>query len=93
MLVRAKAGLTPNLRLVGTMAWVAFGRPAPSSVVNLALNKSLAARNQIGDRRGPRRGDGVEIDVRRKNALVPACAGRGARADQQRQRRDGADAL
>ena len=52
-LVRVKAGLTPNLRLVGTIAWVAFGRPAPSSVVNLALNSALPRAIRSGSAAAP----------------------------------------
>ena len=67
--------------------------PGPVLGGELGLEQRLAARDQVGDRRRPRRGDGVEIEVRREHSLVPARAGRGARADQQRQRRDGADGL
>ena len=76
-LVRVNAGLTPNLRLVGTIACVALGRPAPSSVVNLALKSSRPRAISAWQRRSARCRDGVEIHVGRKDLLVPApCQGR-----------------
>ena len=52
-LVRVNAGLTPLLRLVGTIACVAFGRPAPSSVVNLALKSVLPRAISAGSTEAP----------------------------------------
>ena len=62
-LVRLKAGLTPVLRLVGMIACVAFGRPAPSSSVNLALNNSRPRSISAGMRALASLRDRVEIDV------------------------------
>ncbi len=77
-LVRVNGGLTPFLRRVGMIACVALGRPAPSSVVNLDLEENAAALDQRRDGRRARGGDGVEIDMRRKDALVPTAAECGA---------------
>ena len=52
-LVRLNGGLTPFLRLVGMIAWVAFGRPAPSTVVNFALNSSRPRSMRAGRADGP----------------------------------------
>ena len=52
-LVRLNGGLTPFLRLVGMIACVAFGRPAPSTVVNLALNSSRPRSIRAGRADGP----------------------------------------
>ena len=52
-LVRLNGGLTPFLTLVGTIAWVAFGRPAPSTVVNFALNSSRPRSIRAGKADGP----------------------------------------
>ena len=52
-LVRLKGGLTPLLRLVGMIACVAFGRPAPSTVVNFALNNSRPRSMRAGSAEGP----------------------------------------
>ena len=52
-LVRLNGGLTPFLRLVGMIAWVAFGRPAPSTVVNFALNSSRPRLMRAGRAPGP----------------------------------------
>src|SRR5271165_1033033 len=52
-LVRLKGGLTPLLRLVGMIACVAFGRPAPSTVVNFALNSSRPRSTRAGSADGP----------------------------------------
>ncbi len=82
-LVRVNGGLTPLLRLVGMIAWVAFGRPAPSAVVNFALNKSRPLSIEGGQRGGARGGDRVEIDVRAggEDALVPTAAEGGPAAN------------
>ena len=82
-LVRLNGGLTPLLRLVGMIACVAFGRPAPSTVVNLALNSTPPALDESGQGRGAGRGDGVEIEMRAgfEDPLVPASARRGARRE------------
>src|SRR6202046_3409429 len=52
-LVRLKGGFTPFLTLVGTIAWVAFGRPAPSTVVNFALNSWRPRSIRAGRADGP----------------------------------------
>ena len=52
-LVRLNDGLTPFLRLVGMIACVAFGRPAPSTVVNFALNSSRPRSIRAGRADGP----------------------------------------
>src|SRR5271166_4221317 len=52
-LVRLKGGLTPLLRLVGMIACVAFGRPAPSAVVNFALKSSRPRSMRAGSAAGP----------------------------------------
>ena len=52
-LVRLKGGLTPLLRLVGMIACVAFGRPAPSPVVNFALKSSRPRSMRAGSAEGP----------------------------------------
>ena len=52
-LVRLNGGLTPLLRLVGMIACVAFGRPAPSTVVNFALNSSRPRSTRAGSADGP----------------------------------------
>ena len=67
--------------------------PGPVLADKLAFEQHFAARDQVGERRRPRRRDGVEIDMRREYALVPTRAGRRASARQQRQRRDGAEDL
>ena len=54
-LVRVKAGLAPRFRLVGRIACVALGRPAPSAVVNLALNKILPRSISAGIASAPAR--------------------------------------
>ena len=70
--------MTPNLRLVGTIACVAFGRPAPSSVVNFALNSSRPRAISAGSAARARRGDGVEVDDEtaktRSSQLPPKAA-------------------
>ncbi len=52
-LVRLNGGLTPFLTLVGMIAWVAFGRPAPSTVVNFALKSSRPRSMRAGRADGP----------------------------------------
>ena len=52
-LVRLNGGLTPFLRLVGMIACVAFGRPAPSTVVNFALNSTRPRSMRAGRADGP----------------------------------------
>src|SRR6202034_4404312 len=52
-LVRLNGGLTPFLRLVGMIACVAFGRPAPSTVVNFALNSARPRSMRAGRADGP----------------------------------------
>src|ERR1700722_18753866 len=52
-LVRLNGGLTPFVRLVGMIACVAFGRPAPSTVVNLALNSTRPRSMSAGRAEGP----------------------------------------
>ena len=52
-LVRLNGGLTPFLRLVGMIACVAFGRPAPSTVVNFALNSTRPRSMSAGSADGP----------------------------------------
>ena len=52
-LVRLNVGLTPLLRFVGMIACVAFGRPAPSAVVNFALNSSRPRSMRAGSADGP----------------------------------------
>src|SRR5271166_5483295 len=52
-LVRLKGGLTPVLRRVGMIACVAFGRPAPSTVVNFALNNSRPRSMRAGGAEAP----------------------------------------
>ena len=82
-LVRVKAGLTPNLRLVGTIAWVAFGRPAPSSVVNLALNSSRPRSIRAGIADGPAAATASKSRCDGEHALVPTSAEGGAAAPTQ----------
>src|SRR5271166_990337 len=52
-LVRLNGGLTPLLRLVGMIACVALGRPAPSAVVNFALNKMRPRSTSAGSADDP----------------------------------------
>ena len=52
-LVRLNGGLTPFLRLVGMIACVAIGRPAPSAVVNFALNSWRPRAMSAGRADGP----------------------------------------
>ena len=52
-LVRLNGGLTPLLRLVGMIACVAFGRPAPSAVVNFALKSSRPRSMSESSAEGP----------------------------------------
>ena len=52
-LVRLNGGLTPVLRLVGTIACVALGLPAPSAVVNFALKSTRPRSISAGNADGP----------------------------------------
>ena len=88
-LVRLNGGLTPVLRLVGMIAWVAFGRPAPSTVVNFALNssrpRSIEAREAP---KAPAAATASKSTCEEKDALVPAAAARGAGRQRQGERAD-----
>ena len=77
---RVNAGLVPSLRLVGMIACVAFGRPAPSAVGELGLEQLASALDQRRQALAPACGDGVEIDVRGKDPLVPAAPRRPRRS-------------
>ena len=72
-LVRVKAGLTPLLRRVGTIACVAFGPAGAVGGGELGLEENPAALDQRRERRRARGRDGVEIDVRGKDLLVPTA--------------------
>ena len=73
-LVRVNAGLTPLLRLVGTIACVAFGRPAPSSVVNLALNRSRPRSISAGSADGPAAAMASKSRCDAEDLLIPTAA-------------------
>ena len=87
-LVRLNGGLTPFLRLVGMIACVAFGRPAPSTVVNFALNSSRPRSMSAGRADGPAAAIASKSrwEPGGKDALVPACARCGADRAERRRR-------
>ena len=89
-LVRLNGGLTPALRLVGMMAWVAFGRPAPSTVVNFALNRTRPRSISAGSAEGPAAATESKSRCDGEDALVPTASRRRARRnDGERAERDG----
>jgi hypothetical protein len=69
-LVRLKGGLTPLLRLVGMIAYVALGRPAPSAVVNFALNKTRPRSVSAGRADGPAAATAVKTLLARKETTA-----------------------